>query len=95
MQIRSSALHKLDALDLTKYSVGSSTGRQTMRLLSSAFFLILLSLGFAMTPPPQDEPPPNIVIIFADDFGYGDLGSYGHPTIQTPNLDRMAAEGQR
>ena len=38
---------------------------------------------------------PNIVVIFADDLGYGDLGCYGHPTIRTPNLDQMAREGMR
>ncbi|MGB3587852.1 MAG: sulfatase-like hydrolase/transferase [Tunicatimonas sp.] len=37
--------------------------------------------------------PPNFVIIMADDLGYGDLGSYGHPSYQTPNLDSMAANG--
>jgi arylsulfatase A len=37
----------------------------------------------------------NFIIIFADDLGYGDLGVYGHPSISTPNLDKMAAEGQK
>ena len=37
----------------------------------------------------------NFIIIFADDLGYGDLGIFGHPTIKTPNLDRMAMEGQK
>lgn len=39
--------------------------------------------------------PPNIVVIFADDLGYGDLSCQGHATIRTPRLDRMAAEGMR
>ena len=38
---------------------------------------------------------PNIVLIYADDIGYGDLGSYGASRVQTPNLDRLAAEGLR
>lgn len=38
---------------------------------------------------------PNIVILFADDLGYGDLGVFGHPTIHTPNLDQMAREGMK
>ncbi|KAM8860968.1 arylsulfatase A-like [Synchiropus picturatus] len=39
--------------------------------------------------------PPNFVVLFADDFGFGDLGSYGHPSSLTPNLDRLAAGGLR
>lgn len=52
--------------------------------------IILSTLGSALF-----AAQPNIVIIYADDLGYGDLGCYGHPTIRTPNLDRMAAEGMR
>jgi arylsulfatase A-like enzyme len=38
---------------------------------------------------------PNVVLIMTDDLGYGDLGCFGHPTIATPRLDRMAREGLR
>ena len=41
------------------------------------------------------EPQPNLVLIVADDLGYGDLGSYGQQLIATPNLDQMAADGMR
>ena len=36
---------------------------------------------------------PNFLLIFCDDIGFGDLASYGHPYAETPNLDRLAAEG--
>jgi arylsulfatase A len=43
----------------------------------------------------QAQRPPNIVLIMADDLGYGDLGCYGQTKIRTPNIDRLAAEGLR
>jgi arylsulfatase A-like enzyme len=49
-------------------------------------------LGLAGTGPAQKRAP-NVVILFADDLGYGDLGCYGAPEIKTPHLDRMRAEG--
>lgn len=44
---------------------------------------------------PAGEPPPNVVLIYADDLGYGDLGAYGATRFQTPHVDRLAAQGLR
>ncbi len=60
-----------------------------MRFLQS-FVLLALLWSFASA-----AEKPNIVILLADDMGYGDAGCYGHPLIKTPNLDRLAGEGMR
>jgi arylsulfatase A-like enzyme len=49
----------------------------------------------AAPPHPQRVARPSIIMILADDLGYGELGCYGQRTIRTPRLDRMAAEGLR
>jgi arylsulfatase A-like enzyme len=49
--------------------------------------------AFAQERPNDTGRKPNIVVILADDLGYGTLGAYGQQVLQTPNLDRMATEG--
>ena len=71
-------------------------GEKPMEILSSGririlLLLLLISLGCEQ----RFDRSPNIVIIFADDLGYGDLSVQGHPTIKTPFLDQMAREGIR
>lgn len=59
--------------------------------------VFLLALTVCGTrPAPADGPlRPNIVLVMADDLGYGDLSCYGASTFQTPHIDRLAAEGIR
>ena len=56
------------------------------------FFCCCLLLSACNEPA---TPPPNVIYLLADDLGYGELGSYGQQWIQTPHIDRLAAEGIR
>ena len=60
-----------------------------LRTIPCLFCLLLLTFSAVA----QRDSPPNIVIIYADDLGYGDLGPYGNAVHRTPHLDRMAREG--
>ncbi|NNJ27752.1 Arylsulfatase [Planctomycetes bacterium LzC2] len=55
--------------------------------------LVLIALGGLLAGRADAAERPNIVFIFADDWGWGDLGCHGHPYLKTPNLDRLASEG--
>lgn len=63
----------------------------------TGWMLVLALVGASAVYPlaQQSSRKPNIVVIFADDLGYGDLGAFGAPNIRTPRLDAMAAEGQK
>jgi arylsulfatase A-like enzyme len=60
----------------------------------AALLLAAAALGCA-SPRPAAPDRPNVVILIADDLGYGDLGCYGHPVLRTPHIDRLAREGLR
>jgi len=57
--------------------------------------MLALALALALAQEPGPTRAPNLIFVLADDLGYGDLGCFGQETIQTPRLDRLAAEGMR
>ncbi|MBI5692504.1 MAG: arylsulfatase [Verrucomicrobia bacterium] len=60
-----------------------------MKSLLPLLFSAMVASAFAA------DRPPNVILIYADDLGYGDLSCYGATKIQTPNIDRLAREGRR
>ena len=64
-------------------------------------YILLISIFWACSPSSSSQQPtansqqPNIIYLIADDLGYGDLSANGQTKFQTPNLDRMAAEGMK
>jgi arylsulfatase A len=75
----------------------SDRARQRLRVICTSAASVLLLL--ALVTPAAAQRPPNFVIVYADDLGYADIGSFstlkGKERPQTPNLDRMAAQGIR
>lgn len=70
------------------------------RALTATVGILLMLSAVSSTAAPSSTDSstvaqPNIVILYADDMGWGDIGAYGHPYIKTPSLDRLANEGQR
>ncbi len=64
-------------------------------LLLPILLLTLWACESSDTSQPTEELPPNVIFILADDLGYGDLSCYGQTKFETPNLDRLAANGLR
>ncbi len=76
---------------------GAGTDAKLLRIVMPMrrCFLVPILLALAVTVPAQVTGAPNLIVLFADDQGWGDLGVYGHPDIRTPHIDRMAREGMR
>src|SRR5262245_33084311 len=85
---------------LRERSAVGPSGLRESRMLCAPMCPLLallgpLALAFGQGGRAAPAPRPNVVLILADDLGYGDLGCYGQKKIQTPNLDRLASEGLR
>ncbi|WP_298862025.1 sulfatase [uncultured Gimesia sp.] len=71
------------------------SARIDIKLNCTAFPLFFLFSLLLLPNVASAETKPNVIVVYADDLGYGDLACFGHPTIKTPHLDQMAAEGMK
>ncbi len=86
-------------METTKVSKTIKKGRPQYRsiyvLIDIALFIILIFILTTQSKAQQTTARPNIILILADDLGYGDLSCFGQKNWQTPNIDRLAAEGAK
>ena len=66
-----------------------------MSRLRVLFTCLGMAISVIAEPSVAAEPPPNVIIVLADDLGYGDLGCFGAQNIRTPRIDGLAANGLR
>ena len=62
-------------------------------MLSVRIFQFCVAFSSILLSKVTSKTPPNVVILLADDLGYGDVGCFGNDTIKTPNIDRLALSG--
>jgi arylsulfatase len=67
--------------------------RSFLRIAGTALWA--LNIPFGSTIKQKWNKKPNVILIMCDDQGYGDVGCYGAKDFETPNLDKLAAEGVR
>ncbi|MEQ8556509.1 MAG: sulfatase-like hydrolase/transferase [Cyclobacteriaceae bacterium] len=65
------------------------------KFLGLVMVALSMSYGCSIQQSAADEQPPNVILIYADDLGYGDLSCQGATKVQTPNIDQLAAQGRR
>ena len=71
----------------------TSNSRPYARLATVLFACVVCSLTAPILADEKQEKRPNIILLLADDLGYGDLSCFGSPAVNTPNLDKLASQG--
>lgn len=89
-----------DSHRLWESNMNTFLDRFALTTLAACLALLIASTEPLGADEPEPAPaaatrPPNIVVFLTDDQGWGDLGCYGHPLIQSPNLDRFAQQGMK
>lgn len=89
--------HSLHLWYVVDSSVSSSICKPNRMLkpFATVLFLFLNVTLFAAPERQKEDPRPNVIVIMADDLGYGDLSCYGADSFRTPNIDKLAAGGVR